>query len=295
MLLFLLLVACGRSAPEVPETSTAVRTGTVGPEALSELSGIDGSDRGEVLWAVNDSGNPPTLFALAHDGSSWGQILIEGATNRDWEDLAWFALDGRGYLLVADVGDNTGMQGTYRLYVIPEPSVSASKVKVAWTVTFRYPDGARDCEAVAVDTTEERIVLLSKRDEPPVLYDLPLRPADGEQTARRLGEIRTLPAPTEADRVQDPKYGGYRSWPTALDITSDGRTMMVQTYKDAYLYTREPGEPWAEAVARPPRVVDTPQMAQTEAACLVGNRLFVTTEQHPAPLYRVDLDLDAAP
>jgi len=293
LLAFALVSACRtREAPEVsPEYhSPAVQTGTLQFSDLDEASGLAASHRDDTLWVVNDSNNPAVLFAMGPDGSERGRVRVLGVENRDWEDLASFVLAGTPYLLIADVGDNKAVHSACSLHVVEEPRLDTAltEAPVAWTVRFGFPDGPRDCEAVGVDTEAERVLLLTKRDEPPVLYDVPLRPmGDTPVVARRLAEGPHIPQPTQADLAEDPDYGATRAQPTAMDIDAEGRFALVQTYGDTYLFRREPGEDWAEVFARVPETIDIPQLRQTEAACFSGSWIYLTTEKHPAPLYRV--------
>ena len=138
------------------------------------------------------------MHAISPRGKRLGEFNLKKSDNRDWEDLASFVLDGTPYLLVADIGDNDARHKKSTLYVVEEPDVEKSaKAKVAWPIEFRYPDGPRDAEAVAVDMENRRALILSKRDIPPVLYELPLQPAgDDKLTAKWLGTIRSLPPPS---------------------------------------------------------------------------------------------------
>ncbi len=71
-----LLTACtgipGRSEFPDPERAAfgpAVRVGALENESLRECSGLAASNRrSDLLWAVNDSGNGPYLYALQLDG-----------------------------------------------------------------------------------------------------------------------------------------------------------------------------------------------------------------------------------
>ena len=154
----------------------------------------------EAVVASIDSGKP-LLYALDTQGNHLGRVDLRKSDNRDWEDLASFVLDGEPYLLVADIGDNDARHKKGRLYIVEEPAVEKKgEEKVDWEIEFRYPDGPRDAESVAVDIENRRVLILSKRDIPPVLYEVPLRPDDDDKvTARWLGTIDSLPKPSRQD------------------------------------------------------------------------------------------------
>lgn len=253
---------------------------------LDELSGLRAARLHIGYWGHNDSGDTARLFRIGPDGEDLGPVAIHGAGAVDWEDLTGFtAADGTPMLLIADVGDNKAVRGSVTLYAVPEPAPEATRVEVAWTLRFRYADGPRDAEAVAVTpTTPERaaeVLILSKRDRPPRLYRLPLG-ASGEQpiVAEFLTEVRSLPA-----------AAGIPDQPTAMDLSADGRRLLVLSYQGAYLWHREPGEPWADVIARPPRQLERPNLRQSEAAALLadGRQYAVSSEQRPAPLWVLPL------
>jgi hypothetical protein len=291
-----------QSAPAPTERPDAVfpvrETGRLRNADIVEASGMAHSRRvPDLLWVINDGGHPAELFAVRTDGRDLGRVAAAGAVNTDWEDLAAFTWQGRDHLLIADVGDNRAVRPAVRIYVVVEPVQRASgafppQVAVAWQFDFVYEDGPRDCEGAAVDVAAGQILLVTKRTTPPQLYRLPLQPPPGRRvTARRIGAVPHIPPPTPQDLITDPRFGALQSQPTAMDIREDSALAVVVTYKDAYLYPRPPGATWAEALAARPRIVRLPRLAQTEAGCLRpdGRRLYVSTEQRPAPLLAIDL------
>lgn len=135
--------------------------------AANETSGLAATVSGdEGLWLVNDSGGEPVLYLVGQNGADRGRVRVETATNLDWEDLAGFSWQGKPYLLIADVGDNEARRATCTLYIVPEPArphagdAISGSVTPAWTIEFRYPDGPRDCESVAVDAVREKVILI---------------------------------------------------------------------------------------------------------------------------------------
>ena len=215
-------------------------------EEIVEASGLASSQRNpEILWSLNDGGSKPRLYAFDLTGAHRGRIKLRDARNRDWEDIASFMLDGKPYLLVADVGDNDRRRKKVSFYVIAEPDLDADnkiELKSAWRVDFRYPEGPRDAEAVAVDATNERVIVLTKRDLPPVLYELPLRPkGDTTVTATRLGTIESLPRPSRPDVDQAVFTRDWHWQPTGMDLSPDGSLAAILTYRAVYVFRLDPG------------------------------------------------------
>lgn len=296
ILLFLLSANCaGAPALVVAPFDSGVHMGDMANEKISESSGIAASKRNQgVFWTHNDSGNGPFLYAVGRNGEDLGEFRVEGARNRDWEDIAAFKWKGGAYLMIGDVGNNRARQRISRLIVVEEPEISRGRpknglVRVAWSIRFQYEDGPRDCESVAVDSAAGEVLLLSKRDEPPVLYSLPLGPASELQTARRLTPVSGIPQPSAADIALDPIYGFYGSQPTGMDISKEGDQAVVLTYKRAYLFSREEGESWKTAFSREPKAIATPLMPQAEGICFgsEGEAIYITSEKRPAPLIMI--------
>lgn len=285
MSLAIAIAGAGCSAPRAP---FAQLSGLILDARLSDISGLAASHaHADTLWVLNDGGSPPDLQAIGLHGGLQATLHVAGVVNTDWEDLASFDLDGRHYLLIADTGDNGGLRRTLQLHVVEEPtSLVDGTFHPAWSIAFRWPDGARDCEAVAVDAAHRQILLISKRRQPPELFALPLRPADhGLQVARRLGALAGVPVPDAAALRQNARLARIRNQVTAADISPDGRTMAVLTYADVLLYQRGQGS-WAAALSRPPTVRELPWLPQAEAVAWSadGAGLYATGEHSPAPL-----------
>jgi hypothetical protein len=255
-----------------------------------ETSGIAVSQRNPgLLWTHNDSGGDAVLFALNADGSLRGKVRVEGATNYDWEEMTSFELDGKAWLLVADIGDNYAMRKSCVLHLIAEPEVAALApgqellLRPEYSIHYIYEDGARDAEALAVDVQERAIYILSKREDTPRLYRLPLAPAPAAQpaAARFLGLVPHLPQPTAFQRNVRLPTQAFLGWPTAMDFSHDGTLALVLVYREPLLFPRAAGETWAEALAREPVTLPPHGLPQAEAACFTPDdrAILVCSEQ----------------
>ena len=177
------------------EFGNAVFRGYLEDPVLEEVSGLAVSHRDDdLLWAVNDSGGEPRLHAIGHDGRSRGSVRIEGVKNRDWEGLVSIAHDGKVYLVVGEIGDNFGGRDEIFFFGVEEPELVGEKfpedfsIPLAFRVRAHYEDGARDAEAFDFDSENRRLLVLSKRIDPPQVYEIPLASLLGEQSseARRI-------------------------------------------------------------------------------------------------------------
>ena len=249
---------------------------TLANRRIAESSGIAASRlRDGVFWTHNDSDDGPRLYAFDKAGRDLGSVTLEGAKARDWEDIASFERGGKSWLLVGDIGNNLRDQKTGTLYLVPEPAIDPdnpadTQVAPAVTIRFSYADGPQDCEALAVDATAGKIYLAAKALLPLCkIYELPLsdeQPAE-PLTARHVATVTI-------------------SLATGMDISPDGRRMVICNYSEAAELTRHEDESWAKALDRLPRRLGLPSRRQGEAICYGsdGRSLYLTSEQLPTPL-----------
>ena len=293
ILVLALAAGCSEPVGAPLRESPITVAGRLAYDSLNEASGLAISNRDPgLLWVVNDDG-PPVVFGVGLDGAKQGRIEIRKAGHRDWEDAASFVLDGTAWLLVADIGDNDAKRDDVTIYVVEEPAPDAGKTDIAWAFDYSYPDGPRDAEAAAVDIDNRRILVLSKRDVPPRLYALPLRPdTEGRVMAEFLGVVDSLPQPTRRDVNRAPLTDNWHWQPTGMSISADNRRAMVLTYGAVYLFTRAGHEDWAYALRRPPLGLSLGRLPGAESVALGadGSSAFVTTEGRRAPVLRIDLE-----
>lgn len=292
------LAALPGMAAEAPAYRGPVVAGQLEEPENQETSGLAVSHRTPgLLWTHNDSGGDPVLFAVNANGSLRGKVRLEGAGNFDWEEITSFELDGKSWLLVADMGDNFALRQGCVLHVVAEPEVTALPpdgdlvVRPAYSVYFAYEDGARDAESLAVDVKERAIYILSKRDAVPRLYRLPLAAAAAAQpaVARFLGLAPHFPQPTAVQRNIRTPTQGFSGWPTAMGFSHDGTMALVLVYEQPLIFRRAPGETWAEALAREPAKLAPHQLPQAEAACFsTDDRMIYVASEKTMDLLRYD-------
>ena len=105
-------------AQETAAAPRVVSEGLLEARELDEVSGLAPSLRQPGLfWALTDSANPPDLYAVGPDGSHRAVFTIVGVTNRDWEDIDSFTMDGAACLLIADTGDNEAVHPDSSLHI----------------------------------------------------------------------------------------------------------------------------------------------------------------------------------
>ncbi len=246
-------------------------SGRVRSPLASELSGLVFSpSRRDLLWSLNDSGNSPSLLGVTPAGATVAEVAVSGAQNVDWEEIA---TGPRGALLIGDIGDNLGERPSVVVYRVPEPSASGS-VAPAARYELRYPDGARDAEALLFDRASGTIVIVSKSFAGSARVYVARQPSSRTVTTlRRRGAIALGPG--------EPV--------TAGDVSADGRTIVLRTYDRAFVWRTRAGESVAAALRRRPcrAGAELGGEGQGEALALTRDgRAFVTVPEGANPPLR---------
>ena len=285
-----------RSAETGPPVNME-RTGWLASDKLLEASGMQASFSREGDFFVHNDEGRTALYAVDETGANLGRITIVPAKNKDWEDITSIPVDDERWIVVGDIGDNKAKRKSIKLYFIEEPKTDkndrySGEQVLKHHVYLTYPDGPRDCESMAYDPVDDRILLLSKRDKPPRLYAIDLETALTQQSAELefLGTTSTFRPITIRDRAQ---WGGRADFiiqPTGFDISADGSEAVVITYRSLYRYKRKEDEDWLSALQRKPEEVVGPPAVQNEAITYTvdGKAIYVTTEKRPSSVYRVE-------
>ncbi|MBP1622896.1 MAG: hypothetical protein H6Q07_916 [Acidobacteria bacterium] len=251
-------------------------------ERIDESSGIAASIRYPgAFWTHNDSGDSARVFLIDKSGKTLATVSIKGASAVDWEDIASFKLGKESYVLIADAGDNVRRRETCVLYVVREPEIdiysgveepSSIEAEPVLQISFSYEDGPHDCEAVAVDPTTSIIYLVSKEPGESRVYCMPF-PTKESKDPNVAKAVATL----------------NMQFPTAMDISPDGKRAVILTYVDAYEFSRVGEEAWAQAFSREPRLIKAPARKQGESICYGpdGRTLYLTSEKEHQPLWEI--------
>lgn len=266
--------AARRGQPGAVATRSVV-AGAV-PDPVTEASGLAASrnNRG-VVWAHNDSGGEPSLYALGAAGQIRATLPVAGAVNVDWEDMARGPGPGGApdWLYVGDIGDNEASRGSVRVYRVPEPDLGGSAsgavlpAAPAAFVDLVYADGPRDAEALVVDPRNGDLFVITKREERSRVYRARSPSFTGEEVTleylRDLGEGLV----------------------TAADACADGKTVLVRSYLGLDAYG---GPSVAGALRGTPsrRLVEVEPQGETVAAAPDCEGYYTLSEGSGQPLVR---------
>lgn len=120
-------------------TSETITTLYSLPKKLKEVSGIAYTEKDNLFWVLQDSGNSTTLYGLTTtEGNIQKKVTIENAQNIDWEDIT---KDAVGNLYLGDFGNNHNDRKDLCIYKIDKNSlVDKAQVNPVYKVSFSYPE-----------------------------------------------------------------------------------------------------------------------------------------------------------
>ncbi len=175
------------------------------------------------LFHINDSGDGPNFYLTTFDGRNTTKVQINNFAPVDVEDLAYGVVNNKSYLFIGDIGDNSAARRSLELVVVEEQTTFPSTVNASYRVLMSYPDGAKDAEGMALHPNGD-IYILSKQ-KPVRLYRL-----SSNQWQSQPSQVQVMQYIGELDLAT---LAGATASPTALDISSDGTTLLVITYSEA--------------------------------------------------------------
>jgi len=261
-----------------------VVVGVVKPDSAAEISGLAVSRRNPgVLWVHND-GSSGKILALSVAGELLATYSISRPVN-DLEDIAFGPGPDttRDYLYFGDIGSNTRMRNTVRIYRTAEPLVSLAWVTNPKSPKFGdverfeliYPDDeSHDAEGFFVDPVTGDLFVFSKD------------PGES-QVFRAARQQLVAETSTTLERMGLAPFSSVSS----AAISRDGRYVAVRREGAARLWVRQPGQTVGEALQSEGLnlpVVGLPREPNGEALCFdpSGTGYFTLSEGQNAEIFR---------
>lgn len=226
-----------------PQWSAGRIIGKLDEQIVFEASGLAASRLVPGRWYhVNDSGNASGFVISDAAGGRLEIVLLGRPSLIDPEDLAVGPCGDRKSshcLFLGDIGDNAKGRESIRVEIIREQVEYTSPVQPLRRLDLRYPDGPHDAESLAVDPRSgdlyilvKEFILFPRLGTPARLFRAPAatwRSAkEGEVIVLEPYGWIDLPAMTKA------RKGRLSHVATAMDISPDGKRLLVQTYDHAW-------------------------------------------------------------
>lgn len=220
---------------------------------LAEISGLAYSAQHDgIVWAHNDSGGGPRLYALDIATCEIQAVLrVQGIRARDPEAIATgTGATGAPVLWWGDVGDNTASRRFVEIVEVPEPTDLRSGSVRATPYRVRL-DRPQDAEALLADG--DRLWLIGK--------------------GLLGGTVWQLPQPLRADRTGRARAVGTEEALVTDAAMRPGGGYAVRDYSEVRIYS---GDPPGTLVDRMP----LPQQIQGEAMTWTpdGTGLLIASE-----------------
>jgi hypothetical protein len=284
LMVLVLSAGCRSVSGDCPKFLAGHEVGKVQSALIGGASGLAASRKNPgVLWIHNDYG-PACVYAITPDGKHLGVYNLEGAKDRNWEDIAI----GPGpepnvdYIYAGEIGDNDSRCKSIKIYRVPEPKVDANQAPAKVTLTnvetieLVYPDGPRDAETLLLDPLTKDIYIVSK-----------------EQTSKiyRAAYPQATTGKTTLELVAKLNWG----MATGGDISPDGREIIVRGYFAASLWVRPKTEPMWKAFEGSECSIPIILEQQGEAICFDANGAgyYTTSEHRHQPIYYFGRDTKA--
>lgn len=224
---------------------------------IKEASGLAFSSWSKKrIWTHEDSNNQNKLYLFSsEDGKYKGSYTLQGAKNKDWEDMAisYGPEQGKFYIYVADFGDNKAKRNKKQIYRIKEPDYTSLAEPFSETLSgveeieFVYPDGKRDAECLLIDPLTKDIYIITKREAKSVVY--------------RLVYPQSTTSVMTAEKIHTLDFRMV----TGGDVSHDGKLTIVKTYEKLFLWKRKAGETFADMIKREPYCLPCHPESQGEA------------------------------
>jgi DNA-binding beta-propeller fold protein YncE len=290
----LILGAPASAAAHAPTqvSSRPVEVCRITDPAVTEVSGLAVTPTGYLV--ENDSNPDPAktrVFTLDKACKVTGSVQYPRAA-RDPEDLA---VDRKGTVWIADIGDNgpmTGGSGARRSTIALWTMAAGSKnLKIHRLV---YPDGVpRDAEALLIDGQGRPVIVTKDPNGEVFRLDTPL-PTDNTDGAKltKVGAFE----PHRTGTSNPFSFFGI-AWVTGAAVSADGTRAVVRTYADAYEFEVTGGDVAKAITSGKPTVTPLPDEPQGEAIAYTADAtglLTVSDQAGPVVVLRYPSGLKAA-
>lgn len=278
VLISLVFVLSAQAAMLTLEPHILTAVARLDGEFIKEPSGITKSRRyDDLYWLQSDSDNEPRIYPVNRDGDLYqgsDGVLIIGARNVDWEDIA---IDAQGQLLIADFGNNYNDRRDMVIYVIDEPNPQAKTVELKHKWYFEFPDQTAypaprydfNFDAEALFTVDEDIFVLSK---------------NVSDTNTKLYRLRN-PQENMLNRLEYLGKYDVKGQTTGADTSIDGKKLAITTYERIWLFERKDKNThfFASKVSSFRFIAH-----QVEAICFNDNDSLMLVDEKELEFYQVD-------
>lgn len=160
---------------------------------------------------INDSGNEPKIYQFNRRGEIIHTAYLTNAKNIDWEAMAF---DGKEYLFIGDIGNNSNKRKDLCIYKVPitkileEDTVFAEKIEFSYPEQINFPPEKSSLyyDAEGMIIKDGNLLIFTKNRTIPFdgivkIYEIPTN--SEVSYARLIGEIQLPASNWKIDSVTD--------------------------------------------------------------------------------------------
>jgi len=196
LFIFLLFISCNTGKLTVIADVTT---------QLDEASAIETITNSNLLWTIEDAGNKNHLYGLNTKGQIIKDVIINNATNVDWEDLTSDTLEN---IYIGDFGDNHKKRINYTIYKVSHPE--KTETITAETINFTLPKEIKPKNFEAFFIYNDNFYIFSKEDKKSIMIKVP------NSIGNHIAEV-----------VSKFNLEGKHNKITSADISDDGKTVIL--------------------------------------------------------------------
>lgn len=240
------------------------------PKQLNEVSGNETLPQSDLIWMLNDGGNPAKLYGVNEKGIIIKELKID-AKNNDWEDLA---ADQAGNIYIGDFGNNDNARKNLLILKVSNDSLNNTDKIGVERISFSYENQTAfppkkkqrhfDCEAFFYFKDSLYLFTKSRVDGDfgrTNLYRIP---------AKKGNHIAKFVSSFNAGLNRDCRI-------TAADISDDGKQVALLTSKSVWLFTHFEGTNFLKGTAKE---LHFNHSSQKEGVCFKNaTTLYITDEK----------------
>lgn len=240
------------------------------PDFLHETSGLVAIND-SVLATHNDGGGKAEVYFINLKGELVHTLKLKDTKNKDWEDIA---MNAKGDLFVADIGDNQNKRNHVSIYKIPASKIWKKEVTPE-RIKFTYPDkhGTPKSDSLYFDAES----LVAVGDSLFIFTKNRTEPFDGKVLVYGIDANKKV---QKAKLVHDFVLckGGWQTCSiTAADYNHKSDELVFITYR--HMYKLKSFKLLRDSA---PEIIRLPSLKQREGVAFSkdGKSVYVSDEKH---------------
>ncbi|UQA77736.1 hypothetical protein K2F45_12425 [Sphingobacterium siyangense] len=247
---------------------TQIALGELTDPQLKEVSGITPAYREGNFWVHNDSGDGATIYLIDRQAKLLKKFSLEGVSVVDCEDIDRVKFGDTYFLVLADIGNNTGKRTWTCLYVFPEPQADDPGLipkKSIRAIFLKFPGQKRlDAESIMIDPIDKMLYVISKREFRSTVYSAAVF-TNSKQQYFTLNSVAELPF----------------TFATAAAIDPTGTQLLVKNITHIFYWQRNRSKSWKQVLQQKPAILPYQVEPQGEAIAFdsMGNGFYTISER----------------